>query len=266
MKAQEFPQFGIRRFGNRKLNNPFVTVLLPPLDLTPMINDSDTESEPDSSLPKCSASDFAAAYGVRDSQESIDANSAQNAETAIETLKSLDLAIIQSVRPIYLILEIRSRKISQDTSFHGIIQNACDDILHFLDDILSSAADRNVPKDLITLVDMCKSIRLHNSFHPISTNISVRPSFLSTLFQYRQIFHRIASRAVVPGAAAPTIICWVDVLLVKLGDATTFVAGGFSSEESERSCLLPTLKIQREDGKLVAAAQLPRKNCLSSTF
>lgn len=82
--------------------------------------------------------------------------------------------------------------------------------------------------------------------------------FLSILFRYRQIFRQIASRALVPGTAAPIIICWVDVLLVKLGDVITFVAGGFCPPEPEKPSLLG-LKAQSEDDKLLAAAQLPRK-------
>ena len=60
-----------------------------------MANDSDTESEPESSLPKYTATEFVAAHNVRNSQESIDANSAG---IAIQTLKSLDLGLVQRVR------------------------------------------------------------------------------------------------------------------------------------------------------------------------
>lgn len=84
-------------------------------------------------------------------------------------------------------------------------------------------------------------------------------SFLTILFRYRHIFRRIASRAIVPGTAVPSIICWVDVLLVKLSKVVVFVAGGFIPEDSEWPSLLPSLKSQREHDKLVAAAQLPRK-------
>lgn len=88
----------------------------------------------------------------------------------------------------------------------------------------------------------------------------VHTSSLSMLFQYRKVFHRIAARAVVPGTTAPIIICWVDVLLVKLNETIVFVAGGFRPRDPDEPSLLPSLKAQREDGKLLAAAQLPRES------
>lgn len=87
----------------------------------------------------------------------------------------------------------------------------------------------------------------------------VQSSFISTLFQYRHIFHHIASQAVVPGTAAPVNICWVDVLLVKLSEAAVFVAGGFCLSDTERLSL-QSLKAQREEDNLLAAAQLPRES------
>jgi len=79
------------------------------------------------------------------------------------------------------------------------------------------------------------------------------------LFQYRKVFHHIAAQAVVPGTTAPIIICWVDILLVKLSEAIVFVAGGFRPRDLDEPSLLPSLKAQREDDKLLAAAQLPRE-------
>jgi hypothetical protein len=157
----------------------------------------------------------------------------------------------------------------QDTSLHETIQTAYNDTLHFLDDILasSSAVNRNVPNDLIALADLRELISRTTPYIQLtSITISVQTSFLSTLFKYRQIFRRIASRAVIPGTAAPIIVCWVDVLLVKLGEVTVFIAGGFAAEEPERASLLPSLKIQREDDKLMAAAQLPRKTVFGTFF
>lgn len=61
-----------------------------------MVNDSDTESEPESSVPKCSAIDFAQAYDQRDRHDSDGTNSAQNAAA---TLQSLDLESVQNVCP-----------------------------------------------------------------------------------------------------------------------------------------------------------------------
>jgi hypothetical protein len=62
-----------------------------------MVNDSDTESEPESSLPSCSPTDFVQAHKVRGSQQDDGANSAQNAAGALEALRSLNLEIVQNV-------------------------------------------------------------------------------------------------------------------------------------------------------------------------
>jgi len=154
----------------------------------------------------------------------------------------------------------------QDTSLHETIQKACDDILHFLDDMLASnsAVERNVQDDLVTLADLRKPVslnRLFTSYVELSSlHFLVHTSSLLIFFQYRKVFHRIASRAVVPGSAAPIIICWVDVLLVKLSETIIFVAGGFCSVDPEGPSLLPSLKVQRENDKLLAAAQLPRQS------
>jgi len=61
-----------------------------------MVNDSDTESEPESSLPSCSPTDF---VQVRIRQEDDGANSAQDAAGALEALRSLNLEIVQNVCP-----------------------------------------------------------------------------------------------------------------------------------------------------------------------
>jgi len=60
-----------------------------------------------------------------------------------------------------------------------------------------------------------------------------------------------------PRTAASTIVCWVDVILAKLGDAAVAVAGGFSREPVEQP-VFENLRMQREDDGLRAAAQLPR--------
>jgi len=70
-----------------------------------MVDDSDTESEPESSLPRCILSEFAAAHNVKDSHENVGAKSAQNAGVAIEKLKSLDLVVVQGVRTVCSIID-----------------------------------------------------------------------------------------------------------------------------------------------------------------
>ena len=65
-----------------------------------MVNDSDTESESEISLPTCSVSDFPQVHRSRDIQESDGTNSAQNAAAALEALRSLDLEMVLKVCPI----------------------------------------------------------------------------------------------------------------------------------------------------------------------
>lgn len=91
----------------------------------------------------------------------------------------------------------------------------------------------------------------------IHTAIPVNSTFMSLLFQYRQIFHRIAFRALPPGAAVPISICWVDVLLVQLWKVTIYVAGGFTFDMDPYE-QLESLRPQLEEDYLRAAAQLPR--------
>jgi hypothetical protein len=62
-----------------------------------MFDDSDTESEPESSLPKCTATDFAHAHKAREHENPKGLNFAQNAIAAIRTLDTLDLSVIQKV-------------------------------------------------------------------------------------------------------------------------------------------------------------------------
>ncbi|KAJ7357155.1 hypothetical protein DFH08DRAFT_851184 [Mycena albidolilacea] len=78
-------------------------------------------------------------------------------------------------------------------------------------------------------------------------------AFLEILFEQRKIFHRIAvqSLAAEPGSST-AVVCWVDAILTKLGDATIPVASGV--------CLTPlfsgSAESRAEDG-LRAATQLP---------
>ena len=89
----------------------------------------------------------------------------------------------------------------QDTSLHETIQKACDDILHFLDDMLASnsAVERNVQDDLVTLADLRKPVSLNRLF---TSYVELFPTFLSAHFILIDIFpipqgvppHRLSSR------------------------------------------------------------------------
>ncbi|KAK7463728.1 hypothetical protein VKT23_005665 [Stygiomarasmius scandens] len=56
-----------------------------------------------------------------------------------------------------------------------------------------------------------------------------------------------------PATNASTVVCCVDILLVKLAEATVVIAGGFPTPDP----LPETLRLQREDDTLRASSQLP---------
>lgn len=62
------------------------------------------------------------------------------------------------------------------------------------------------------------------------------------------------------GAAVPINICWVDTLLVKLGEVAVFVASGYVTVDP--GPLPQSLQTQRGEDSLRAAAQLPRKSTI----
>ncbi|KIK95375.1 hypothetical protein PAXRUDRAFT_37688, partial [Paxillus rubicundulus Ve08.2h10] len=76
------------------------------------------------------------------------------------------------------------------------------------------------------------------------------------LFQYRRLFHTIAARDFGPGSVPPAIVCWVDVVLARLGDLSAFVAAGFHENHPDQT-LPDVLKVQRQEDNLRAAIQLP---------
>ena len=84
----------------------------------------------------------------------------------------------------------------------------------------------------------------------------VKPSFLHLLFQYRRLFRVIAARDFPPGTAPSAVVCWVDLLLAKLGDVVAFIAAGLDVDHPDRS-LPESLRAQREEDNLRAAIQLP---------
>lgn len=131
-----------------------------------MENDSDTESEPESSLPLCSAAEFIETHIPKEhsSQESTENGSAQNVVLAVETLKSINLSIVQQVSPEHhcsCISDVMAA--AKDTSLHKTIQGACDDILSFLHNIqeADSTADPMGEEDFVALADLCEMFWLH---------------------------------------------------------------------------------------------------------
>ncbi|KAL6302231.1 hypothetical protein BKA93DRAFT_794093 [Sparassis latifolia] len=82
-------------------------------------------------------------------------------------------------------------------------------------------------------------------------------SFMSLLFDYRKLFHRIAARDTSHTSAPSTVVCWVDVVLSKLGDAVISLIGRHCTDVETLEWSFSTLKQQRETDSLYAAVQLP---------
>lgn len=89
---------------------------------------------------------------------------------------------------------------------------------------------------------------------------AVRPSFLYLLFQYRRLFRVIATRDFKLNSTPLAIVCWVDVILAKLGDVVACIAAGLDGDHPGHS-LPGSLKAQREEDNLRAAIQLPGRTC-----
>ncbi|KAH7915402.1 hypothetical protein BJ138DRAFT_1142007 [Hygrophoropsis aurantiaca] len=146
---------------------------------------------------------------------------------ALKHLESLDFQLVR-----------------KDDSLHKGILFASSAILKFLDSLLALRFDddEGIEHALKQLIEL---------WHP---------SFLCLLFQYRRLFHNIATRGLAAGAAIHAVICWVDVILAKFGVVASFVAGGLQPVSSQR-CISVTLQLQNEDNQLRAAAQLPDRWC-----
>ncbi|KAI0670029.1 hypothetical protein C8Q78DRAFT_1038833 [Trametes maxima] len=129
--------------------------------------------------------------------------------------------------------------IEHDERLLEIIQLAANTLLGFLTRVIDTGKEELLHKDFVEKI-------------PVFLN----EESLSLLLRYRVLFRDIASRNL--GEASSAIaVCWVDVVLAKLGQAIAHTAGmlyGISSSEHD----LPiALRAQKEDDLLRAAVQLP---------
>nr|GAT47867.1 predicted protein [Mycena chlorophos] len=125
----------------------------------------------------------------------------------------------------------------QDTEIQQMISEASTEILSFLESfqelVVRSTNDDEVRQRLVefgALVDI---------------------SFLDTLFSHRRVFLAIASRNADHHSGA--VVCWVDAILMKIGDAAVSIASGVPLERLRTAFCFPG---HRDDG-LRAASQLP---------
>lgn len=143
-----------------------------------------------------------------------------------------------------------------------MIQNASSSILFFLNYVISSsnACGDELEDIQIAIAGLGKGrfAQFYDAFIWNFHALTVHSSFISLLFDYRRIFHRLAARDLMHSAPA-VVVCWVDVILAKLGDAIFVIA----SRRPDSSLPVPeepsfvSLEKQKEGAALRAATQLP---------
>lgn len=84
----------------------------------------------------------------------------------------------------------------------------------------------------------------------------MKDQFIQLLFHHRRVFHSIALRHTAKGSSF-IAVCWVDILLAKLAEAVVVVAGAHMTAEYAQNDLPLTIRRQREEDNVRAAAQLP---------
>lgn len=186
------------------------------------MSDSDTESEPEPSLTDTFSFStvFAQACGSKPCQANV---APKSVNWATSTLATLDFGVLR-----------------EDDSLHGVVQECVTAIVRFIDMLL-------LPQS--TLSDQDRTMALKD------ISCLLPPSFLNLLFQYRRLFRTIAAKDLRLGFAAPTTVCWVDIILTKLGDLSALVATDFRVFSSEET-LANVLVVRQREGRLKAAMQL----------
>ncbi|KAH0838421.1 hypothetical protein J3R83DRAFT_6728 [Lanmaoa asiatica] len=181
---------------------------------------SETDSEPEPELAPDTVSSLTTFAHLSATRPDQVPTSQGTVSWAVDTLAMLDFRLVR-----------------KDTALHGLIHNCASTILAMVNTVLEPATDSSC------------------GFIPDVASI-LRPSFLYLLFQYRRLFRVIATRDLKLGSAPLAIVCWVDVVLAKLGDVAAFIAGGLDRNHPNQS-LPESLKAQREEDNLRAAIQLP---------
>ncbi|KAF7320250.1 hypothetical protein MKEN_00809600 [Mycena kentingensis (nom. inval.)] len=139
----------------------------------------------------------------------------------------------------------------QDTRIHEIITRASSDILSFLDSFQALVVQPNegAQQRLLDFAALGMSIPvLRLRIHKIIVDVQ----FFATLFGQRKVFHRIASQG-----TKHAVVCWVDAILAKIGDASVSIATGVPFDELNPALSFGKTIQEQEEDALAAAAQLP---------
>ncbi|KAI0068407.1 hypothetical protein BV25DRAFT_1987190 [Artomyces pyxidatus] len=190
-----------------------------------MDSDTDTDSEPGVTSTQWNAADFSSFSTQRahicTGSDVMEESVQEKAHEAIQTLDTLDIDSVVH----------KSSHLEQ-------IAGASGALLRLLEAILTSSTDEMNPGLIELFAQM------------------THEAFLCRLFEYRRAFQFIASRDISPGTAPSAIVCWVDLILTKLGEATVVIAGG-SGDRSDDTLAVASLAKQKENDSLLAATQLP---------
>ncbi|KAI9057102.1 hypothetical protein FKP32DRAFT_1396611 [Trametes sanguinea] len=144
---------------------------------------------------------------------------------ALQILRGLDICVVK-----------------QDEQSHTTVQRVSDALLSTLDRII--ATERTCDSDL-------PSIRA--ALHALLSE-----STLTLLLEYRAVFREIASRSLQASSTA-VAVCWVDVILAKLGQSIITAAGLFYDVTRSDKGQPEALRTQKQEDMLRAAIQLPAK-------
>lgn len=194
------------------------------------MSDSETESEPEPSLTDTlSLSAFAQACGSKPCQAKV---ALKSVDWATNTLATLDF-----------------RALREDVSLHGLVQECVATVLHSIDMLL-------LPQSTLSDQDRDRTLA--------DVSCLLSPSFLKLIFQYRRLFRAVAAKDLRPGFAVPTTVCWVDIILAKMGDLSELVAADFRTRPLDKSFTKVFAGRQQED-RLKAALQLPGISTVSRT-
>ncbi|KAF8587265.1 hypothetical protein K439DRAFT_833127 [Ramaria rubella] len=145
------------------------------------------------------------------------------------------------------VLESKIPAETKDKSLHNTIHTAASILLDFIQILID--ARRNP---------------LSVSYQPILCSI-LRPSFLSRLLEYRQVFNSMTANAAPPHGTGSTLFCWADVVIARLGEAILSISGRGCfvrsvdhSESAEEAALDNFMSSQTQKSQSVrVASQLP---------
>ena len=188
------------------------------LDLTSItMYESDTDSEPDNSLPKWSAVDFAQILSTHANHDQPQEDWTKRVRAAIEALSSIDVQSVTKAGKFFCGHWTNLNGFMQDITHHSDIQEASSAVLSFIGNFIASGVPLDeAPEETLALFSSLRRCRLDPLFFYISPfSIPVKMSFISLLLKYRMAFHSLAAQQIPPGTAASPVICWVDVNLLQ---------------------------------------------------